>query len=79
MGIFLKGVFLQLDTFTNEDGTFRYAVSIAIGRYAYLVYMAESDDVELLHDYSVGDNISISARPYVGKNGKLGWSDGKIA
>lgn len=79
MGIYLKGVFLQLDSFVNEDGTARFAVSIAIGRYAYLIYMADTDDVALLQDYSVGDNISIQARPYVGKNGKLGWTDGRIS
>lgn len=79
MGIFLKGVFLQLDEYDNEDGSISYAVSIAIGRRAYQIYLKDIEDIPLVSSCKIGDMLTIEARPYVGKNGKLGWTDGKLA
>lgn len=77
MGIYLRGLFLQYDEFQNDDGSVRYSISVAVGNYSYRVYMADGFDPEELGVLSLGNLIQLQARPYVNKNNRLTWSDGK--
>ena len=76
MGVIIRGLFIGSDvTNATADKPARTVVGVAVGLTSYKIYLDSSDGLE---NFSLGDVISVSCRPYAGRNGSVGFSDGKI-
>lgn len=77
LGCYVVGLYTSHDRFSANDGSVRWRVSVATGRYSYSIYLKDDADLTLLEELQLGQMVKMKARPYSGKNG-LSWGDGEI-
>lgn len=75
-GYFISSEFREY----QERSTLAVVVAIVVDDRTnmYRVYLDDRYSPDDLAAYKVGDKITLRARPYVSKDGKLAWADGEI-
>ena len=82
LGFYIRGYFIGMEQreFENQDGTknTRFSLNVATGNLAYRVYMSDDFIPDEVAEMKVGQELLVSVRVYVSKNGKLSCVDGRI-
>ena len=82
LGFYIRGYFIGMEQreFENQDGTknTRFSLNVATGNLAYRVYMSDDFIPDEVEGMKVGQEVLVSVRVYVSKNGKLSCVDGRI-
>lgn len=82
MGFSIEGYFIGFEAreFANDNGTksVKRSVNVAIGSLAYRVYLSDNQDPGVFADMRPGEEVALSVRIYVSKNGKLQLVDGVV-
>lgn len=83
MAVILDGSYIgaELRNVKNKDGIEepRVVMGIASGLDYYHVFMNKDVTLAFVSDhYKIGDNIGVVVRPYVSRNGGIGFSDGRL-
>lgn len=73
MGIVISGLYIDLIPYHRKDGAVSHAVSVVTGTDLFRFFLDDSS-VQRLSDFKIGDEIRISARPYVNSHGRLSWT-----
>ena len=82
MGVYIEGMYINHEAKSYEErDTLAVILAVATGENTnmYRIYMDDQYSEEDFGAYNPGDKITVRARPYVGKSGKLSWADGEIA
>lgn len=82
MGIYIEGYFINSEFRSYEErDTLAIVLAVVVDEKTnmYRVYLHDRYSLDDLQQFSVGDKITVRARPYVDKNGRLSWTDGEIA
>lgn len=81
VGIWMEGYYISSEFREyQERSTLAVVVAIVVDERTnmYRVYLDDRYSPDDLAAYKVGDKITLRARPYVSKDGKLAWADGEI-
>lgn len=75
-GFYVHGNFISFEEFGAGE-SYRVRALIALGSAACSIWM-DTHELSQLKLLQIGDEVTVSCRPYVGRNGQLGYGSGRI-
>lgn len=80
VGVYLVGLYTGCTSYSGKNGAVDWSIDLATGRDTYRVYLdgTKLGGLAPAADLQFGSKYTVRCRCYVGKTGRLNWTDGEV-